>query len=243
VTDSTPVNFRTRTGQVRRARTRAKILSAAFTLLDRAAVSQLTVEHVRETAGLARGSFYNYFPTYEDMLKDLAAQISRQINLEQSARFDGVENLEERLWCNAQYFILRAASDRACSEILIRIAPLVGALNENMREHAEQDIRLAIRRKSIRVPSATLALDLGYGVATVMIRRALTSAINPKEIEAAGLMLLRAYGVEYPDSRCQRYPRCPCALPSSAILKRVRARRVTPKGTQPRPPPRSAGRG
>jgi AcrR family transcriptional regulator len=165
------------------------------------------VEHVRETAGLARGSFYNYFPTYEDMLKDLAAQISRQINLEQSARFDGVENLGERLWCNAQYFILRAASDRACSEILIRIAPLVGPLNENMREHAEQDIRLAIRRKSIRVPLSAVALDIGYGVATVMIRRALTSAINRKEIEAAGLMLLRAYGV--PESEAQRISRLP----------------------------------
>ena len=212
--DSTPVNFRTRTGQVRRARTRAKILSAAFTLLDRAAVSQLTVEHVRETAGLARGSFYNYFPTYEDMLKDLAAQISRQINLEQSARFDGVENLEERLWRNAQYFILRAASDRACSEILIRIAPLVGPLNENMREHAEQDIRLAIRRKSISVPLSAVALDIGYGVATVMIRRALTSAINRKEIEAAGLMLLRAYGV--PESEAKRISQLP--LPTLPAL-------------------------
>ena len=104
VTDYSPVNFRTRTGQVRRARTRAKILSAAFTLLDGAAVSQLTVEHVRETAGLARGSFYNYFPTYEDMLKDLAAQISRQINLEQSARFDGVEI------CRSDYGVMRGIS-------------------------------------------------------------------------------------------------------------------------------------
>jgi AcrR family transcriptional regulator len=220
VTNPIPVNFRTRTGQARRARTRAKILSAAFTLLDRGTVSQLTVEHVRETAGLARGSFYNYFPTYEDMLKDLAAQIGRQINLEQSARFDGVENLEERLWCNARYFILRAASDRACSEILIRIAPLVGPLNEHMREHAEQGIRQAIRRKSIRVPLYDVALDVGYGIVTVMIRRALTSAINRREIEAAGLMLLRAYGV--PESEAKRISRLPVptlpALPLRAAV-------------------------
>ena len=64
-----------------------------------------------------------------------------------------------------------------------------------MREHAEQGIRLAIRRKSIRVPLATVALDVGYGIVTAMIRRALTSAIKRKEIESAGLMLLRAYGV------------------------------------------------
>jgi len=54
-----------------------------------------------------------------------------------------------------------------------------------MREHAEQDIRLAIRRKSIRVPLSAVALDIGYRGRDVMIRRALTSAINRKEIEAA----------------------------------------------------------
>ena len=58
-----PVDFRTRTGQARRARTRSKILSAAFELFDKRGVDRVTVEHVRERAGLARGSFYNYFVT------------------------------------------------------------------------------------------------------------------------------------------------------------------------------------
>src|SRR5882724_6879020 len=92
------VNFRTRTGQARRARTRARILSTAFTLFDKRSVDQVTVEDVRASAGLARGSFYNYFPTYEHMLKELAAQISRQINVEQTARFEGMTNQIERLW-------------------------------------------------------------------------------------------------------------------------------------------------
>ena len=77
MTNSAVVNFRTRTGQARRARTRANILSTAFALFDERGVDQVTVEDVRESAGLARGSFYNYFLTYEHMLKELAAAISR----------------------------------------------------------------------------------------------------------------------------------------------------------------------
>src|SRR6202023_2756722 len=107
MTDSTVVNFRTRTGQARRARTRAKILSTAFALFDERRVDQVTVEDVREAAGLARGSFYNYFLTYEHMLTELAAQIGRQINVEQSERFDGVAKLTERTWLNVRYGILR----------------------------------------------------------------------------------------------------------------------------------------
>ena len=64
-----------------------------------------TVEDVRASAGSrARGSFYNYFLTYEHMLKELAGQISLQINKEQTARFDDIANLIERMWCNPSVF-------------------------------------------------------------------------------------------------------------------------------------------
>jgi AcrR family transcriptional regulator len=207
VTDSTTVNFRTRTGQVRRARTRAKILSTAFALFDERRVDQVTVEDVREAAGLARGSFYNYFLTYEHMLTELAGQIGRQINTEQSERFEAVANLTERTWLNVRYGILRAASDRSCSEILVRVTPLVGPLNDTMRQHAARSMRLSAKRKLIDVPSIGVALDLGYGLVTVMIRRALNSGVDLKEIEAAGLMLLRAFGV--PEIEARRISRLP----------------------------------
>jgi AcrR family transcriptional regulator len=210
VTESEVVNFRTRTGQARRARTRAKILSTAFALFDERGIDHVTVEDVREAAGLSRGSFYNYFLTYEDMLKELAAQISRQINVEQSERFDDVPNMAERIWSNVRYSILRTSSDRACGEILVRVTPLVGALNENMRKHSQRTQRLSIKTKAIDVPSADVALDIGFGVITVMIRRALNAGVNLKEIEAAGLMLLRAYGVREIEAR--RISRLP--LPS-----------------------------
>jgi AcrR family transcriptional regulator len=199
--DAGAVNFRTRTGQVRRARTRARILSTAFALLDERGVDRVTVEDVRASAGLARGSFYNYFLTYEHMLKELAAEISRQINTEQTKRFDEVGNLVERLWCNARYFVLRAASDPSCSEILIRITPLLGPLNDHMRRNAERNLRQCVKQKLINVPSPAVALDLGYGLAGVMLRRTLQGGVNRKEIDAAGLLLLRAFGVKEVEAR------------------------------------------
>ena len=196
----TPINFRTRTGQVRRARTRASILSAAFEVFDAKGVGGATVEDMRERAGLARGSFYNYFQTYEDMLKELAAQIARQINAEQSERFENFPNAAERLWSYVRYSILRAASDRACAEVLLRVTPLVGSLTDQMRSHAEREIRRSVQGGAIDVPSQSIALDLGLGLTTVMLRRALDTRIERREIEAAGLMLLRAYKLEEPEA-------------------------------------------
>ena len=207
VAEAAPVDFRTRTGQARRARTRSKILSAAFELFDKHGVDRVTVEDVRERAGLARGSFYNYFLTYEEMLKALAADIARQINIEQSARFENLPNMAERIWSHLRYAILRAASDRSCTEILVRITPLVGPLNEEMRMHAERTVRNSVKSKAIDVPSAGVALDLGFGLSIMMWQRALKSRIDTKDLEAAGLMLMRAYGV--PEVEARRISRLP----------------------------------
>jgi AcrR family transcriptional regulator len=196
-----PVNFRTRTGRIRRARTRTTILAAAFEVFDAKGVGRTTVEDVRERAGLARGSFYNYFQTYEDMLKELAAEIARQINAEQSERFDELPNLAERLWSNLRYSILRASSDRSCAEVLVRVTPLVGSLTDHMRAHAEREMQLASQSGAITVPSTNVARDLGYGLVTMMLQRDLDTKIDQREIGAAGLMLLRAYGVEEAEAR------------------------------------------
>jgi AcrR family transcriptional regulator len=198
VTEAPAVDFRTRTGQLRRARTRARILCAAFGLIDEKGVGRVTVDDVRDAAGLSRGSFYNYFLTYEDMLKEMASEIAKQVNQEQSARFDAISDPAERIWCNLQYAILRIASDRPCAEIFVRVMPLVGALNDHMREHAERSVAQAMADKAIDVPSTGVALDLGYGLAATMARRSLEAKLDPREVTAAGLMLMRAFGVAEP---------------------------------------------
>ncbi len=227
------INFRTRTGRLRRARTRTAILSAAFEVFDAKGVGGATVEDMRERAGLARGSFYNYFPTYEDMLKELAAEIARQINAEQSERFEGIPNPAERLWSYVRYSILRAASDRACAAVLLRVMPLVGSLTDQMRSHAEGEIRRSMQSGAIHVPSHSIALDLGLGLTTVMLRRALDTRIARREVEAAGLMLLRAYRLEEPEavriSRL-RLPRMPEIPLRQAVLAHFADRAASPLG-------------
>jgi hypothetical protein len=98
--------------------------------------------------------------------------------------------------------------------------PLIGPLNEAMRKHAERGLRQCIQRKLVSVPSAGVALDFGYGLGAMMIRRALHARLDFKEIDAAGLMFLRAYGVKEIEAR--RIVRLPLlALPELALRAAV----------------------
>jgi hypothetical protein len=81
-------------------------------------------------------------------------------------------------------------------------------------------MRLSLETKVIDVPSPAVALDLGYGLVTMMLKRALDAPVNLKEIEAAGLMLLRAYGVAADEAR--RISRLPLAqLPDTPLRAAV----------------------
>ena len=193
--------YRTRVGRERRARTRANILAAAFELFDARGIDKVTVDDIRDAAGLARGSFYNYFSTYEDMLKAMAAQIADQLNREQSLLFDPLADPAERICRNIQYSIHRLASDRSCSGVVVRVTPLVGALTPHMRAHAESAMAAAIDSHAIAVPAVGPAMDLGLGLVVMMLRRAMTEGLAASDIATAGLLLLRAMGV--PEARAR----------------------------------------
>jgi hypothetical protein len=68
-------------------------------------------------------------------------------------------------------------------------------------------VRNSVKSKAIDVPSAGVALDLGFGLSIMMWQRALKSRIDTKDLEAAGLMLMRAYGV--PEVEARRISRLP----------------------------------
>jgi len=210
-------SHRTRAGREKRARTRASILAAAFELFDARGVERVTVDDVRDAASLARGSFYNYFSTFEDMLKAMASSIADELNREQSALFDGLEDPAERICRNIQYSIARLEPDRSCSGVVVRVMPLVGALTPHMRAHAEAALADVIAKGYVDVPAAGPAMDLGLGLVVMMLRRAMTEGLAADDIAAAGLIFLRAFGV--PEARARAIAYSPLPSPPTTPLR------------------------
>jgi AcrR family transcriptional regulator len=63
-------------GAGRRARTRAQLLAAARALFGREGGRSTRVEDICETAAIARGTFYNYFPSFEALQAELFEDLS-----------------------------------------------------------------------------------------------------------------------------------------------------------------------
>lgn len=234
-------NFRTRNARIKRAKTRARILSAAFALFEERGIDATTIDDVRHAADLSRGAIYNYFPTFDAMLREMAQHMVIQLNKEQSAHFDGLPSPIERICCNIRYSIRRISSDRVGAEILLRVLPLIGPPTDEMQQHALRNITEAQQDGPVNVPSLQVALDLGYGLVTALVQRGMTSGLEPKEIDAGAQMLLRAFGLADAEAERLAYRRLP-SLPETplrdAVIDEVSA--GAPASAAAKPGPRAA---
>ena len=195
VNSGTVPNFRTRTGQKRRAQTRRRIIAAAFEVFDAKDMGSITIEHVREAAGLSRGTFYYYFNTLDAMLGELARDITLQINREQDEYFSEEQDAVLKLFYTMTYFLARATSDTACCEILLRVMPVAGSPTRAMRNHAIAWFIDARKLGLIDIDHFEIALEAGYGIGSSILRRAMVQGTSHEEIAFAIFMFLRAIGI------------------------------------------------
>lgn len=78
MTAEEPLNHRTRVAAEKREKTRAKLLESALVVFAQKG-PQAVIDDVIAQAGMARGSFYNYFRTNDELLVAVASAISDEL--------------------------------------------------------------------------------------------------------------------------------------------------------------------
>lgn len=76
----------------RRAQTRARLIEAAISVILEKGHESASIEDFVAAAGVSRGTFYNYFPTIEDLLHHLNSQISEELNQTLGPALTGIED-------------------------------------------------------------------------------------------------------------------------------------------------------
>lgn len=115
-------NHRTRVAAERREKTRARLLESALLVFAEKGPEAAVIDDVIARAGMARGSFYNYFRTNEELLEAVAAEISDEL----LRVIDPVVQLHEDP-------VVRVASGTRLLLHAVRKYPLLGAFLSRLR--------------------------------------------------------------------------------------------------------------
>ncbi len=214
-------NHRTRVAAARRARTRAKLLESALMVFAQKGPGAV-IEDVIAHAGVARGSFYNYFRTNEDLL----AAVANEINDELLRAIDPVvlrcDDPAERIACGTR-LLLHA----------VRRFPLYGSFMARLPFPAANDSLLGTRFLARDVEQGLAAHrfgDIGQRAGADMLAGLVLSAayatarapLDPDYPDASARAMLRALGVDEAEAvRLTALALPGFDLPDESLLRRT----------------------
>ncbi len=184
-------------GVERRARSRLDLITAAFRVFAEKGIEAPVIDDFITASGLSRGTFYNHFETKEAILKAVADELAREINDRIRPVLKPLSDPADRVCAALLCFIDMAAADPTRGWIMVRMIPLVGGpLNEQMRRGARNDIKAGVDQGRFRVESVHAALDLGLGMAALVIRSILGKHMPANYSRMAVAMFLQSLGIE-----------------------------------------------
>lgn len=189
------LNRRAEIGEERRAKTRAKLIDAAYGLFAARGADAPTIDDIIAAAAVARGTFYNHFDTRDDCFKAVADEIATFINRLILPQIEQLTDPAARVSLAMRLFIHFAVADEARGWILLRTMPLVGSLNLQMKSFIESQFTQAIAEGRFRATSVSHAMDLSLGLEIMTIHRLLVDRLDLGYIDSAAEMLLLALGV------------------------------------------------
>jgi AcrR family transcriptional regulator len=182
---------RTRVGQERRARTEARIVAAALQVFAERGTDAPVIDDFIHAAGVARGTFYNYFTHTEQLLAAVARALEDDLILAIEREMAGLTAPVERLSTGMRLWLRWAEADRQGCGFVVR-SRFRGPLVERQ---LASDLQGGLQAGILRGIGADTARDLVVGTILAAMNRMLEQQVPSTYCDEVAAAILRALGV------------------------------------------------
>ena len=179
----------------KRERTRRQLITAAVQVIGDKGVEAAAIQEIAAVAGVANGTFYNYFPTKEAILEAAAVDIGIDYCERISASYAHIPDGAERMAIGGRRYQLLATEQPALARFLISVAAASPVWDRQVTPYAKADLTLGIRQGRFHVASTAAALDLIKGVNLAGIQRGLAGEAGRGHASAIAATVLRGLGM------------------------------------------------
>lgn len=187
-------------GERKREKTRSALLEAAMRVIADKGAEAASIDAITKAAGLSRGGFYNYFPTLQDLIVAVAAEVSANLDREIDVSMAEVEDPCARLALAMLRFIEVGAEDPVWGWVFLRLdstpLPSVGRARERFRREYEAGVAAGRFRE--------VSLYAGYSLTAGSIRmcvRAILSGAPRTCAEETVQLVLIGLGLDEAEAR------------------------------------------
>lgn len=214
---NTGKDHRSRVARERRQRTEARILESALAVFAEKGPDAPRIDDFIRAAGIARGTFYNYYRSTEELLEAtshvLEDALIESINIE----LERLENPLERLATGIRLWLRKAQEDAVWCRFTVRVRRRAMGVERELGN----DLRNAMRAGQIRTVDAQVARDLVVGTILEAMNRMINDTVPATYAQNVTQSILLGLGADrrraktlaapLVRSRPRRRPRAPRA--------------------------------
>jgi AcrR family transcriptional regulator len=187
-------------GREKRARTRAQLVSAAYSLFGRQPVESLTVDDVVKEAQVAKGTFYVHFDDLQALTTAMADELIKSIDdLLQPGRLS-LSKPASRIAFGCCGFIDKALTDPVWAKVMARMTAPASKAGEMARRHLFEDLSELSKGLHGSI-SPALNLEIVAGIIIQLLGAFAEGRLSWRDRDPAIAAILRAIGVDARQAR------------------------------------------
>jgi AcrR family transcriptional regulator len=183
-------------GLEKRERTRSTLMAAAYRVFARKEADAVTIDEIIAEAAVARGTFYNYFQTREEVLTAVAAALSDEMNHSIWAQSAEIEDPAQRMAIAIRQFLHQAMRDSTWGWVIVRCGLVAAPLSETIEIGVTTDLESGMRLGRFQVTNKQAAIDLILGTGLMAMRTILGGHPQPDYPEQITELILKTLGVD-----------------------------------------------
>jgi AcrR family transcriptional regulator len=181
-------------GREKRERTRAQIVEAGLILLAERPPEALTVDAIVEAAGVAKGTFYYYFQSVEELVAAVGASLADSFDELLAPSRLGEPDPIVRMSLAFMKFLEKAINDPLWGRLVVRSAQAPAGFDPGVRENLKTDLAEAIAQGRLAIQDVELATDIVIGIWLQVTRGSLERRTSPELSRQTLDAVLRALG-------------------------------------------------
>lgn len=180
----------------RRARTRAKIIAAAFNLFGAHEGVLVRIEDIAALAGVTRMTFYNHFASMAALREAVCFELTHDFLTSVTQTLATLDDPRKQIATAVRLYLSKAGSDSSWARSILNLSSDGIPFGAETFREAEQTMREGIEAGVFQDIESALGRDLVLGTTLAAIAAILRGQTGPEHAERVAAAILRGLGVE-----------------------------------------------
>lgn len=184
----------------KRERTRRQLIQAGIKVIAAKGMEAASIQEIAAAAGVANGTFYNYFQTKEAIMEAAAVAVGIDYCERIDASYSHITDAAERMAIGGRRYMVMAIEQPELARFMMSVALHSTTWQTQVHPYIQADLMLGIKQKRFNVASVPAAMDLITGTNFAAIASILSGKAGKPHISATAASVLRGLGIAPKDA-------------------------------------------